>query len=162
MRVEEIMTRRPVVCRPNETMERAAYLMWECDCGSIPVVDEQGRPVGMITDRDICMAAYTQGRTLKEMKVHSAMAKRVFAIDLAAEIEQAERLMQTQRVRRLPVVNSEGALVGVLSLNDIARHATRLGLRGKISEHEVTETLAAICQSHSIPQQSRPSAFRAV
>jgi CBS domain-containing protein len=64
MEVGQLMTRNPRVCSIDGTLEQAAAIMWESDCGCVPLVDSEGKVTGMITDRDVCMAAYTQGRTL--------------------------------------------------------------------------------------------------
>ena len=77
MKVQEAMTRNVAACGVRDMLNRAAQLMWECDCGSVPVVDEAGNVCGMITDRDICMAAYTQGLPLDQILVRSTMSPRL-------------------------------------------------------------------------------------
>jgi CBS domain-containing protein len=100
--------------------------MWDHDCGCIPVVDNEGKLVGMITDRDICMAAYTQGKPLAEIAVSTAMAPRAYTCALTDSVGSAEKLMAAKQVRRLPVVDKQGRLVGLLSLHDIASRGSRL------------------------------------
>jgi CBS domain-containing protein len=77
MRVEEIMNRQVEVCRPHDSLNRAAQMMWEKACGAMRVVDEEFKPVGFLTDRDVCIAAYTQGTKLNELRVEGAMARKV-------------------------------------------------------------------------------------
>ena len=140
MKVEQVMSRNVKTCLSDDTLNRAAQLMWENDCGCIPVVDDDGRAVGMITDRDVCMAAYTQDGLLNRLSVGSAMAT-----DTVAE---AESIMRAAQVRRLPVVDPESHVIGLLSLNDIAREVAReRGASGKpeVGSEEVAETLGAIC-----------------
>jgi len=140
-------------CRPWDSLNRAAQVMWENDCGCVPVVDESGRVVGMLTDRDVCMAAYTQGRLLAEMTVSSAMSKTVVICTQEDRIATAEQRMREHRVRRLAVVNGAGRIVGVLSLSDLARgarHERAGGKKKELSLQGVGETLGAICeQPHS-------------
>jgi CBS domain-containing protein len=121
--VADLMSRRVWTCHRDDTLERAAQLMWEHGCGVVPVVDDRGNVVGMVTDRDVCMAAYTQGLPLSRIPVHVAASHHVFAVRPDEAIAEACASMRQHRVRRLAVVDVGGNLVGILSLADIARHA---------------------------------------
>ena len=79
MNVETLMSRQPKSVLPTDSMNHAAQLMWDHDVGSVPVVDDERRVIGMLTDRDICMAAYTQGRPLRDLPVEVAMARQVIS-----------------------------------------------------------------------------------
>jgi CBS-domain-containing membrane protein len=68
MNIEQLMTRDVESCHPDDSLDRAAQLMWDNDCGCVPVVDEKQRVHGIITDRDICMSAYTSGQSLKSLR----------------------------------------------------------------------------------------------
>ena len=129
MKVEQIMNRDVRTCRRQDSLNKAAQMMWEEPCGAVPVVDDQRRPIGFLTDRDICMAAYTQGRPLEEMRVEIAMAHKVVSCTTEDDLDSAAQLMRQNRTRRLPVINRDGALVGLLSLDDLACEAAR-SLRG--------------------------------
>ena len=96
MKVEQIMNRGVKSCRPQDSLNKAAQIMWEEPCGAVPVVDDQRRPIGFLTDRDICMAAYTQGKPLEEMRVEMAMAHKVVSCTTEDELGHAAQLMQTQ------------------------------------------------------------------
>jgi CBS domain-containing protein len=150
MRVEELMTVEVKVCGPGDSLNRAAQIMWENDCGCVPVVDDAGRVVGMLTDRDVCMAAYTQGRLLVEIPVSSAMSKTLVVCGRDDTIATADQRMRQHRVRRLAVVDGYGRIAGILSLSDIARRARRERPSGKkrreLSLEEVGETLGSICE----------------
>lgn len=151
MKVEQVMTRNVMVCTDADTLSRAAQLMWDYDCGCIPVisVDGQGELVGVVTDRDVAMAAYTQGKPLNAIPVNTAMARKVIACHIQDGISQAEALMRDNRIRRLPVLDKNEHLVGILSLSDVAREAQRevtAGKRAEVTEESVSETLAALCQ----------------
>ena len=151
MRVEQLMTRDVKVCRSDDTLNRAAQLMWEFDCGCIPVIgtDGDGVVLGVVTDRDIAMAAYTQGRPLSAVSVSTAMARKVITCRANDGIDQAEALMRDNQVRRLPVLDQSGRLVGILSLDDIAREVQReaeSGSRPEVDAEGLSQTLAAVCQ----------------
>lgn len=133
MKVEQIMNRNVKVCRPQDSLNEAAQIMWDEPCGALPVVDDQRKPVGFLTDRDICMAAYTQGKPLEELRVETAMARKVVSCVAEDELGAAAGLMRQHRTRRLPVIDRNGALVGLLSLDDLACEAAR-ALRGGVND----------------------------
>jgi len=123
MQVKDLMTHDVRTCSATDSLSRAAQIMWETDCGCVPVVDDRASVVGMVTDRDICMAAYTQGRTLADMTVASAASSNVVTVRENDTLHRAETLMRDAQVRRLAVVDAEGQLVGLLSIGDLARRA---------------------------------------
>ena len=148
MHVFEVMTRRVYSCRPGDTLATAAGLMWDHDVGCAPVVDAGGRAVGMITDRDICMAAYTRGARLAELDVGSVMSHHLQTCAPEQSVAEAEDLMRLEQIRRMPVVDRGGKLVGILSLADVAREAVQQKRRphGEPLDAEVTTTLAAVSE----------------
>jgi CBS domain-containing protein len=152
MRIEQLMSQPAITCRMNDTLSTAAQLMWEHDCGVMPVVGEDGHLTGILTDRDICMAAYTRGQPLHEIPASAAMSKQVFSCSPQESIDAAERLMSKMQVRRVPVVDRDSRPIGVLSLNDLARHAAATRSRNGL-DRETVETLAAICQPRARPPQ---------
>ncbi len=148
MKVADVMTKSVRSCAPSCTLNEAAREMWENDCGVVPVVDTSRTVVGMITDRDICMAAYTRGRPLNEIPVEQVMARKLLACRPDSSLTEAEETMRTAQVRRLPVTDERGALVGLITLNDIARAATapngRAAKSPDIKADVVLRTLAGI------------------
>ena len=144
MNVRDVMTFDPRVCWSHDTMTRAAQIMWQSDCGCVPVVDYAGRPIGMITDRDICMAAYTRGQSLSDMTIASLPSGTVVSVRAEDSVAEAERLMRVHRVRRLPVVDEAGILVGILSMNDLALHGRDDSPRAELNAESIVETLAAV------------------
>jgi CBS-domain-containing membrane protein len=150
MRIEQLMTKQVQSCSPTDTLERAAQLMWDHDCGCLPVCegDETARTVGVITDRDICMCSLFHGQPLHSLRVADAMARKVHVCRPGDTISEAENVMRNARIRRLPVINEQNVLIGVISLADLARGAARE--QGKtarqITEREVSDTLSAICE----------------
>jgi CBS domain-containing protein len=151
MQVQQLMTKQVKYCSPSDTLERAAQLMWDGDCGALPVCSGNGanRVVGMITDRDICMSALFQGKPLRELQVSGAMAKQLLTCHPGDAISDVEKTMREARIRRLPVVDEQGGLLGIIGLADLAREASRERSADKqeITESEVGDTLAAICES---------------
>ena len=140
MNVSSLVRKTITTCTSHDTLERAAQLMWERDIGCLPVIDDQGHVVGMVTDRDVCMAAYTQGTPLRAIPVATAMSRRVFSCTEHDDLKTVERVMSQHQIRRMPVIDSQGHPVGILSLNDIVRAASA----GKLPPAEVTSTLAAV------------------
>jgi len=150
MNVERVMTKNVRTCGPDESLDTAARIMWEGDCGCVPVVeaDDTGRVVGMLTDRDVCMAAYTCGKCLCDLSVKDAMAHVVVGCRPDDSIAAAESSMRKAQVRRLPVLDEDGHLLGLISLADIAREAARgrSSKKQKVSDAEVGQALSDICR----------------
>lgn len=148
MKVSDLMTKEVRACWIHEPLERAAKLMWEFDCGSVPVLDQNGRVVGMITDRDVCMAAYTQAQILGRIPVSRAMSAEMYSCKPDEALDEVEKRMRAHQIRRLPVLDDEGHLSGILSLADIAQRAAKDAKRKAgtkpVSFAEVGETLAAV------------------
>jgi CBS-domain-containing membrane protein len=150
MRVEDLMTKNVESCRSTDTLQHAAQLMWERDCGCLPgcmSADGTERIVGVITDRDICMRAMFSGKPLQELRVEEAMAKQVLTCQPSDALEHVEKVMRGGRVRRLPVVSEGGSLAGMISLADLAREAARESAQSQkqLTETDVGDTLATIC-----------------
>jgi CBS domain-containing protein len=148
MKVEQLMRQQVRTCHAKDTLNTAAQIMWDHDCGSVPVVDGEDHVIGMITDRDICMAAYTQGGSLRALQVKDAMSKTVSACQPKDTLADAERMMRANQVHRLPVLDAGARLAGILSLNDLAQEAgNEMGAKKpEIAFADVGETLGAICK----------------
>jgi CBS domain-containing protein len=146
MHVGELMTKNVRACMPTDTLNCAAQAMWEGDYGCVPVVDANGFVIAMLTDRDICMAAYTKGKLLCEIPVCAAMSTELFACKAEDSVEVAEAMMRRHQVRRLPVTDFSGRLVGVLSLNDVGKHIEQRqqDQHDGLSPYAIAQTLAAI------------------
>jgi len=153
MRVGDLMIRNVATCVPDDSLARAAQLMWDHDCGVVPVIDPERRVVAMLTDRDICIAAWSRGRPLAELRVRDAASRSLHTIGEDDPIELAEARMRAQQVRRLPVVDGAERLLGILSLNDVARHVhqgSRHPYEG-LGSDAVALTLAVISRPPSSP-----------
>lgn len=160
MNVSDLMTRAVQSCSANDNLQTAARIMWEADCGAVPVVAADMRVIGMITDRDICMAAYTQGQPLWNIPVSSAMADQIHVVREADSLDLVETLMRNVRVRRAPVVDADGRLKGIVSMNDLARHARRSSSRKAdgLSGDSIVQTLAAISEPRHVEKANGSTA----
>jgi CBS domain-containing protein len=152
MNVEQMMNRGAVACRSHETLQDAARKMWERDLGFLTVVDEHGRLIGTITDRDICMAAFTRGIRLNEATVDSVMAKTVQVCQATDPVSRAEQLMIQNQLHRLPVVDEAKRPIGVVTVADLAKLAADRPSAGGVSCEEVARTLREVCP----PRAARP------
>ena len=145
MRIREMMHKPVASCRPDDTLTVAAQAMWEHDCGAIPVTGIDGRLVGIITDRDICMATYTKSRAPQTISVADVMARLVTSCQADESVDVAEGMMRDKQIRRIPIVDDDNRLMGMLSQSDLARNAA-LGPRRNTIEKDFIRTMAAISQ----------------
>jgi CBS domain-containing protein len=144
VKVKDIMTTNVRKCFMSDSLATAAQLMWDHDCGCVPVLNEHAQLVGMLTDRDICMAALFQGVPISGVKVSAVMSRQLFDCTSNDDLSVAERIMRDKKVRRLPVVNEEGRLVGLLSLSDIARGADEEYARGAANRYVTDAEVARL------------------
>jgi len=147
MRIRDLMTKQVASVRSADSTAVAARLMWDCDCGVVPVVDEEGHAVAMITDRDICMAALMRDRAPSAIPVADAMSRDLQSCGPDDEVATAEELMRMHQIRRIPIVDRDRRPVGMLSLADIVRATDRKKSRAarEVAPEEVAVTLADIC-----------------
>jgi CBS domain-containing protein len=145
MKAKDLMTRELVSVETDANIAQAAWLMWRHDCGVLPVL-ERGALVGVVTDRDLCMAASTKPRPAFDIRVREVLEGRTDPLVLHTEdqVHFALELMAGAKVRRLPVVDEEGRLCGIVSINDILRVADAKKDRGRPSSDEVVDALKQI------------------
>ncbi|HLA11020.1 MAG TPA: CBS domain-containing protein [Pyrinomonadaceae bacterium] len=149
MKVKEVMTANPKACTLTDSLAEAAALMWENDCGILPVLAEGGKVVGLVTDRDICMAGVLRGRQLANIAVKDTISGEVFVCRRDDDVRTALKTMKENKVRRLPVVEADGSLSGVLSLNDIVLKAEE-AKKKELSYEDIVSTYKSICE-HRLP-----------
>jgi CBS domain-containing protein len=148
-----IMTRQVRTCSPDDSLNEAARIMWESDCGAVPVTDAGGKLLGVITDRDVCMAAYTRGQPLWACAVGSVMSAPCYYCAPTDSIERIADTMREHRIRRLPVADSEGRLLGIVAIADLVRSLQSSG--GASSRAPwFAATLAEISTPHATHQVS--------
>lgn len=145
MTIEEVATFDVRACGPDSDLAGAAQIMWDCDCGVVPVIDEDRRVVGMLTDRDICIAAATRGARPSEIQVRDVMTRDVAACQAGDDVRTVLQSMRNHRVRRLPVLDGDGRLAGIVSMNDLVKYAAcRAG--AAVPGGAFLETMRAICE----------------
>ena len=137
MQVREIMSMDPKCCSPTTSLIEVAKLMVEEDCGEIPVCDEGGKPVGVLTDRDIVCRLIAKGKEPTTLSARDAMSSPVVTVTADTTLEDCARLMEQYQVRRLPVVDEQGRCVGMVAQADLATKAPRdttMEVVSKVSE----------------------------
>jgi len=149
MKIAQLMSRDVKTCRASETLDRAAKLMWDFDIGVLPVVDDHGQIVGIVTDRDACMAAFTQAQPLHHLPVSLAMTNHVITVRPDDTDATAAKIMAKNKIRRIPVVDDSNRPIGMVSLNDLALAKSR-----EVPAQELAVTLAAICEHRPNPGSS--------
>ncbi len=141
MLVKDILKKAVATCAPESDLASVVELMRERDCGFLPVIDSHGIVVGVITDRDICLAEGTQHRPLGRVSVKETMSHPVFSCFPDDNLKVVLATMAKHRVRRLPVLNKSGHLEGVLSMDDIVSAPAR---RGGPTADEIVAALKGI------------------
>jgi len=146
MKVRDLMTTKAVFCRPETNLAAVGALMWEHDCGLIPVVDDTEKVTGVITDRDICIALSTRDKQPSKITAREITTAPAYVCSPDDDIHTALITMSQERLHRLPVVDGERGLVGILSINDVLLNAEKgAGKKPGISYEDVVQTLQAIC-----------------
>jgi len=123
MKVSEVMSKNVSTCEPSAALTDAAKMMLDEDCGAIPVVGE-GKVIGIITDRDIVVRAVAKGKNPSDLKVSDCMSKSVSTVKADADLNECTDIMEREQVRRIPVVDKGGKVIGIVAQADVARKAT--------------------------------------
>ncbi|HTR37868.1 MAG TPA: CBS domain-containing protein [Bryobacteraceae bacterium] len=144
MQVRDVMARKTVSCKPETNLAEAAVLMWKHQCGFLPVTGEGGNVIGVITDRDISIALGTRNQRPSEVRVWDVMPKQLFTCTAGDDLHNALMTLRSAKIRRLPVIDPEGALIGVLSIDDIVLQARGHVLGQDVSYKDVEDTYKAI------------------
>lgn len=126
MRIEEVMTRTPACCTPDTELQEIAQMMVEYDCGQIPLVQSTSDPkvLGVVTDRDIVSRLVAQGRNPLDLRADACMSQPVITVRIDDSVDECIRVMEVHRIRRVPVVDGEGVMRGIVSQADIAQHVS--------------------------------------
>jgi CBS domain-containing protein len=148
MKVKEIMSSEVKACLPETSLRAAAELMRETNFGTLPVTNFENKVLGMITDRDICLAVGESPQLALQIKVSDVVSGKVFNCAPDDDVKDALKTMRKKRVRRLPVMTKSGTLKGILSINDVLLHAGKGNGKkhGKITYKEVMRTYKEICK----------------
>lgn len=135
MKIEDVMTQRVVAARADTDLSHVARLMWDNDCGCVPVVDAEDKVVGLVTDRDVTMSAHFKGHGLRELLVGSCMAAEVVTCQPKDDVLAVVKLMGQRRVRRVPVTDANGHLLGLVALADLFSSAAKASAKEQKALH---------------------------
>ncbi len=144
MKIEEIMTKTPTCCVPETGLREVAQLMFEKDCGAIPIVEnfDTNKPVGIITDRDITVNTVAQGKNALEMSAAEIMTFPAISLNPEATLGECCKMMEVNKIRRIIVVDNLGACCGIVAQADIARTAPMFETAGLVKDVSVAHQAA--------------------
>lgn len=142
MKIGNVLSRDVVACSALDSLEHVVRLMAERDLGSVVVIDRRDRVLGLVTERDVCLAAFRQEQRLREIPVTAAITSEPVWCRDSDDALDVERVMREHRIRRVLVANERGLLVGIASLADLARAARA----GQLPADDVAATLAAVAR----------------
>jgi CBS domain-containing protein len=148
MKVRDIMTKPPQTCRLETPLGIASRRMNEADCGTLAVLDHHGRVGGILTDRDLAMALGKTTHNAAHVTAEEAMTRHVHTCTPDETVKTALQRMTDFRVRRLPVIASDGDLQGMLSVDDIIMWGVE---KGGVTRKDLVRALRSICSEH-VPQ----------
>jgi CBS domain-containing protein len=150
MKIKHVMTKDPTCCVPSDTAQRAASLMRDEQAGVVPVIEnEQSQKiVGVLTDRDLCMNVVAEGRDPGTTRVEDCMTSTVVSCSSQDAVEKATELMRENQIRRIPVVDEQRRLVGIISMADIVG-------RANVKTTETHETLKSVSAPSGEPSKPR-------
>ena len=142
MNVKEIMTKDPACCTKDTNLQEVAQMMKDNDCGCIPVIENEDskKPVGVITDRDICCRTVAEGKNPLDLTAADAMTSNVETVKEDTSVEECCSLMEDKQIRRVVVVDSNGGCCGIVAQADIALQA---------EENKTAEVVQEVSKSNS-------------
>jgi CBS domain-containing protein len=144
MRVKEVMVGTPISCNTETNLASAVEMLWIRNCGMLPVVGNDGKVVGVVTDRDICIALGTRDQLPGEVTVGEVMSGKLFFCAPDDDVRSALDTMRREKVRRLPVVGNDGIIQGVLSMDDLVHLAGDRSRMAELTYEDVLNTFKAI------------------
>ncbi|MGD0668586.1 MAG: CBS domain-containing protein [Bryobacteraceae bacterium] len=142
MRVDDIMTKGVSFCDPGTNAAAAAEIMWTRNCGSLPVVENGGHVVGIVTDRDLFIALGTSNKRAAEVVIGEIMNRELSLCAPGDDVRAAMKTMGQRKLQRLVAVDKDGRLKGILSIDDLVLQAGAGGL----SNEDVIRTMKAVCE----------------
>jgi CBS domain-containing protein len=160
MNVKDVMTTTPAYCTPETNLGAVVEIMWNRNCGFLPVIDQDKKVVSIITDRDICIAVGTRNILPGQLTVADVATQRAICCGMNDDARSALTKMAESRVRRLPVINAEGKLTGVISMDDIIEgtQVKRTVSRDGLTSEEVMSSLKQIYEPQLPARVSKKTA----
>ncbi len=149
MKVKELMTKNVGFCHSGDKLPNAVEIMRQHDCGIVPVVDENEKVVGMITDRDICLAVADADSKISQIKVEKLITTKIISCSADDKIKDALKKMRKNQIKRLVVTGKDGKIVGILSVTDVLVSVRK----DKKLKKKIYKTLEAIFQPRPIVLQ---------
>lgn len=143
MKVKDLMTHPVKTCRTTALLGDAAQVMLDAECGCVPIVDSRGRLAGMLTDRDVCLAVAARRQSPWEIPVRDAMSSNIVSVPIDEHVDAVLVAMKEHRIRRVPIVDEDGHVKGLISIDDAIRN-TGLG-HGRLAAEAVVDVLRHIC-----------------
>lgn len=134
MKVATVMTKNPVVAAASTYLSEVARKMLDNDVGEIPVVQD-GKPIGVVTDRDIVVRLVAHGQDPKQVRAQDCMTSPALTIEQNADLKECAELMARERMRRVPVVDADGSLCGIVALADLERRTDTRSMKAEVSRH---------------------------
>jgi CBS domain-containing protein len=127
MKAKDLMTSDPACCTPDTSLQQVAQMMVKHDCGCIPVVESKPglKPVGVVTDRDICLRTVGQGRNPLTLAAGDIMSSPVATVTREVSVKECCQMMEDKQIRRIVVVEETGGCCGIIAQADVARHASK-------------------------------------
>jgi CBS domain-containing protein len=146
MKVTDVMAKPPAYCSPQTNLAAAVEILWRQNCGILPIVDSKEKVVGLVTDRDICVALGTRNRLPSELTVSEVASGKVIACKPDDDLPGALATMAQAKVRRLPVIDAAGRLQGILSIDDVVLRTETGTLKGdsELSFEDIANTLKVL------------------
>jgi CBS domain-containing protein len=160
MKVRDVMTRSAVCCTSNTNFGAAVELLWSHDCGMLPVTNNDNQLVGVVTDRDICIAMGTRNRLPGDLTIGEVAVTNVFKCRPDDEIHEALATMAEKHVRRLPVVDETGTPLGILSMDDVITHGDLNKWEGccELSAEEIVRSLKRLYAKPTMKEHAKAKA----
>ncbi len=146
MKIEKIMTKAVGCCVSEDTLTKVAKIMRQKNCGGVPIIDGENQVIGIITDRDVCLAALSQNKKISQIKAAELIGAKIISCAASDKIEDALKKMRKNQIKRLPVIGKNGELVGILSVSDVLMSARK----NKKLQKKIYSTLRDIFQPRPI------------
>jgi CBS domain-containing protein len=150
-KIKDLMVKNVKTCRTDTNLAEAVALMWDVNCGILPVVDAENRVIGLLTDRDISIAVGTRAKLASDIKTDEVISGNIYYCSPEDQLVEAMEIMKANKVHRLPVLDHDKKLLGIISLSDIALNVEET--KGKespeISFKDIALTLKGICEQQS-------------
>lgn len=148
MKIRDLMTRDVATCRTDTNLAAAGALMWQRGCGILPVVDDARKAIGVVTDRDICIALCTRNARSSDLQVGDVARSKVLSCTPNEDVRAALETMRKAKIHRLPVIDEAGVLEGIVSMDDIVMNVEKGNGKTELPYNDVLQTLQAISAHH--------------